>query len=51
MTGLADPQRPERVAERGAQPDGIGQVSQQSGAGMPDDTRGGMEPPLMKARG
>jgi hypothetical protein len=38
MTGLADPQRPERVAERGTQPGGIGEVSQQPGTGMPDDT-------------
>jgi hypothetical protein len=38
MTGLADPQRRERLAEPGAQPGGIGEVGQQSGAGMPDDT-------------
>jgi hypothetical protein len=38
MPGLADPQRAERVAERGAQPGGVGHISEQPGAGMPDDT-------------
>jgi hypothetical protein len=38
MTGLPDPQRTERVAERGTQPGGISEISQQAGAGMPDDT-------------
>ena len=38
MTGLPDPQRGERVTERGGQPGGIGQVGQQPGAGVPDDT-------------
>jgi len=35
---LADPQRRERIAERGTQPGGISQVGQQAGAGVPDDT-------------
>jgi hypothetical protein len=38
MTGPPDPQRRERVTERGGQPGGIGQVGQQPGAGVPDDT-------------
>jgi hypothetical protein len=38
MAGLPDPQRAQRVAERGAQPSGISEVSQQAGAGVPDDT-------------
>lgn len=38
MTALPDPQRPERVTERGTEPGGIGEVSQQPSAGMPDDT-------------
>jgi hypothetical protein len=38
MTGLPDPQPGERVAERTGQPGGIGQVGQQPGTGVPDDT-------------
>jgi hypothetical protein len=38
MAGLPDPQWCERVAERGTQPGCIGKVSQQAGAGAPDDT-------------
>jgi hypothetical protein len=38
MTRLPDPQRAERVAQRARQPRSVGEVSQQPGAGMPDDT-------------
>ena len=38
VAGLADPQRGERLAERAGQPGGIGEVGQQPGAGVPDDT-------------
>ena len=38
MTGLPDPQRRERVTERGGQLGGIGEVGQQTSTGMPDDT-------------
>jgi hypothetical protein len=38
MTGLPDPQPGQRVTERTGQPGGIGKVSQQPSAGMPDDT-------------
>jgi hypothetical protein len=38
VTGLPDPQRAERVAERAGQPGRVGEVGQQPSAGMPDDT-------------
>ena len=38
MTRLPDPQRAKRIAERTRQPGSVGEVRQQTGAGMPDDT-------------